>query len=218
VEIKTYFVAFIDILGFKGIVEKERMAGYNGEQLNKLLECHLECESIFKEHGLDIVQFSDSIVISTLYERDSFHEFISSVSAYQKFLMRQGFLCRGGVAVNKHYSKSSFVFSPALIEAYKVESEKAIYPRVVVSEDVIDLVFPNKDYPPTLCKEYDGLFFINYVYGESISTIEKSVHAVVTNCLKSKNHSVVQKGIWLANYSDYVLNTEFSPQRFSVAS
>jgi len=217
VEIKTYFVAFIDILGFKGIVEKERMTGYSGEQLNKLLECHLRCESIFKEHGLDIIQFSDSIVISKIYERESFHEFISSVSAYQKFLMQQGFLCRGGVSVNKHYSKSSFVFSPALIEAYKVESEKAIYPRVVVSDDVIDLVFPDKNYPPTLCKEYDGLFFINFLYGESISTIEKFISLLVNDCLKSKNHSVIQKGIWLANYSDYVLNTDFSPSRFSAA-
>ncbi|WP_413676779.1 hypothetical protein [Pantoea dispersa] len=217
-EIKTYFVAFIDILGFKGIVEKERLTGYSGEQLNKLLECHLECETIFKEYGLDIIQFSDSIMISKIYERESFHEFISSVSAYQKFLMRQGFLCRGGVAVNKHYSKSSFVFSPALIEAYKVESEKAIYPRVVVSEDVIDLVFPDKNYPPTLCKEYDGLFFINFLYGECISTIEEFVSSIVTDCLNSKNHSIIQKGIWLANYADYVLNTEFSPQRFSAAS
>ncbi|WP_233961422.1 hypothetical protein [Pectobacterium versatile] len=217
-EIKTYFVAFIDILGFKGIVEKERLSGYSGEHLKKLLKCHLECEEIFKSRGLDIIQFSDSIVISKLYEKDSFHEFISSVSEYQKLLIRQGFLCRGGVAVNKHYSLSSFVFSPALIEAYKVESEKAIYPRVVVSEDVIDLVFPEKNYPSTICKEYDGLFFINFLHGESISTIKNVISHIVTNCLKSKNHSVIQKGIWLANYSDYALNTSLSPQRFGTAS
>ncbi|HDS7364943.1 TPA: hypothetical protein QH505_003696, partial [Morganella morganii subsp. morganii] len=141
-EIKTYFVAFIDILGFKNIVEKERLSGYEGEQLNKLFDCHVECEKIFKEHGLDIVQFSDSIVISKAYDKESFHEFVFSVSEYQKLLLRKGFLCRGGIAVNKHYSLSSFLFSPALIDAYKVESEKAIYPRVVVSEDVINLVFP----------------------------------------------------------------------------
>ena len=129
--------------------------------------------------------------------------------------MRQGFLCRGGVAVNKHYNLSSFVFSPALIEAYRVESEKAIYPRVVISEDVIDLVFPEKNYPPTICKEYDGLYFINFLHDESISTIEHIISRIVTSCLGSKNHSVIQKGIWLANYSDYVLNTSLSPQRFS---
>ncbi len=217
-EIKTYFVAFIDILGFKGIVEKEKLSGYSGEHLEKLLECHLECEKIFRNYGLDIIQFSDSIVISKLYEKDSFHEFISSVSTYQKFLMRQGFLCRGGVAVNKHYSLSSFVFSPALIDAYRVESEKAIYPRVVVSEDVMDLVFPEKKYPPTLCKEYDGLFFINFLHGENISTIENVIYQIVTDCLNSKNHSVIQKGIWLANYSDYALRTSLSPQRFDAAS
>lgn len=217
-EIKTYFVAFIDILGFKGIVEKERSSGYSGEQLNKLLACHSECEKIFKEHGLDIVQFSDSIVISKNYEKEAFHEFVSSVSDYQKYLMQQGFLCRGGVAVNKHYSLSSFIFSPALIEAYRVESEKAIYPRVVVSEDVIDLVFPEKNYPPTLCKEYDGLFFINFLYGETNTTIGKVVSRIVNDCLNSKNYSVIQKGIWLANYSDYVLDTSLSPQRFSSVS
>ncbi|HHE4876659.1 hypothetical protein [Morganella morganii] len=213
-EIKTYFVAFIDILGFKNIVEKERLSGYEGEQLNKLFDCHVECEKIFKEHGLDIVQFSDSIVISKAYDKESFHEFVFSVSEYQKLLLRKGFLCRGGIAVNKHYSLSSFLFSPALIDAYKVESEKAIYPRVVVSEDVINLVFPEKEYPKNLCKEYDGLFFINFLYKENISSIGDVVSNVVANCLGSKNHSIMQKGIWLANYSDYILKTDLSPQRF----
>lgn len=215
-ELKTYFVAFIDILGFKDIVEKERLSGYSGKQLDKLYICHEECTAIFKDHGLDIIQFSDSIMISKIYEKDAFHEFITAVSDYQKFLMRQGFLCRGGIAVNKHYSLSSFVFSPALIEAYRVESEKAIYPRVVVSEDVIDLVFPERNYPQTICKEYDGLFFVNYLNNENTSTIGGVISEIVANCLNNKNHSVIQKGIWLANYSDCLLGTSFSPQRFSI--
>lgn len=213
-EMSIHYVAFIDILGFKSIVEKERESGYKGEFLNRLYRCHKACGDIFNGSGMKLIQFSDSIVISQSYTRDGFVDFASAVSQYQLFLLDEGILCRGGIAVNKHYSESGFIFSPALIDAYKVESEKAVYPRIVLSEDLADLIFADHNYPSIICKENDGMIFVNYLYGVKRGDIENSLGSIIQTCLKNKNSSVMQKGIWLANYSDKMLGTNFSPSRF----
>lgn len=214
-EITTSFVAFIDILGFKGIVERERESGYKGELLDSLFDCHVECQRIFGKKQIELTQFSDSIVISKLYNREGFDEFVSAVSMYQKHLIKNGFLCRGGIVINKHYSTNSFIFSPALIDAYLVESEKAIYPRVVVSSDVVELLFPDGKVPNILIKEYDGLHFVNYLEGEDDESFINKVSGIVKSCIESKSTSIIQKGIWLANYCDRAVGTSLSPKRFS---
>ncbi|AZI88491.1 hypothetical protein EH164_16155 [Kosakonia sp. CCTCC M2018092] len=217
-ELKTYFVAYIDILGFKSIVEKEKNSGFEGNLLNKLHACHLECERIFRLSGMDLTQFSDSIVISLPYKPEDFVHFATTVSVYQKHLIKEGILCRGGIAINKHFSQASFLFSPALIDAFYVESERAIYPRIVISNDVIDLLYPHGTYPDIICKEYDGLFFINFLNGETSDSFSQTLSELVNNCLGKADPSIIQKGIWLANYSDWALSTSFSPQRFEISN
>ncbi|MGF6234739.1 hypothetical protein ABIE02_000844 [Leclercia sp. 1548] len=214
--VASYYVAFIDILGFKDIVEQEKSNQFDKGLLTKLYACHLQCGEIFKEFHIDIVQFSDSIVISKPFSVDSFEQFIKAVSSYQKMLLKSGFLCRGGIALNKHYSDSGFIFSPALIEAYNVESKKAIYPRIVISEDLMELLFPTKNIPEFLCKEYDGLYFVNYVSNEMDEESRESLENLISSCISSKNPSIAQKGIWLAGYFDIIFQASRCPSRFTL--
>ncbi|CDN06618.1 MULTISPECIES: hypothetical protein [Klebsiella] len=215
-DVSSHYVAFIDILGFKNIVEEEKLNQFDKGLLKNLYECHISCEDIFKDFNIDLVQFSDSIVISKAFSKDSFEEFAKAVSLYQILLLKNGFLCRGGIALNKHYSKSGFIFSPALIEAYKVESEKAIYPRIVISEDLIDFLYPSKVMPNILCKEYDGLYFINYITNELDEETHQVLLSLIDNCITNKNPSIAQKGLWLAGYSDVVYQTQSCPSRFTL--
>lgn len=214
-DVSSHYVAFIDILGFKNIVEEEKLNHFDKGLLKSLYECHINSENIFKKFNIDLVQFSDSIIISKAFSRDSFEEFATAVSSYQILLLKNGFLCRGGIALNKHYSKSGFIFSPALIEAYKVESEKAIYPRIVISEDLIDFLYPSKTIPNFLCKEYDGLYFINYITNELDEETHQVLLSIIDNCITNKNPSIAQKGLWLAGYSDVVFQTQLCPSRFT---
>lgn len=162
------------------------------------------------------IQQQDTALISKAFSKDSFEEFAKAVSLYQILLLKNGFLCRGGIALNKHYSKSGFIFSPALIEAYKVESEKAIYPRIVISEDLIDFLYPSKVMPNILCKEYDGLYFINYITNELDEETHQVLLSLIDNCITNKNPSIAQKGLWLAGYSDVVYQTQSCPSRFTL--
>lgn len=215
-EQKIYFVAFLDILGFKSMVEKESAFG-DGRYLTKLFKCHNEAKALFEKDTLSTIQFSDSIVITEPYNAKSFSRFIISIAKYQRLLLDEGLLCRGGVAVNQHFSNGEFTFSAGLIDAYKVESETARFPRVVISPNVIDLVFPEKIISPELILEDDGQYFIDYLgitKNKRLNNLKKSVKEIVLDLKTSKNSSVREKGIWLANYSDAILSSKLTQPKF----
>jgi len=216
-ELKQHFVAFLDILGFKEMVESD-LKGQSNKHLSKLFKCHQSAAQIFHD-GPDcqISQFSDSIVISKPFAAESFEWFAIRIAQYQQLLLREELLCRGGIAVNKHFSNGSFTFSAGLIDAYRVESRAARYPRVVISPDVMDLIFPGRTVPPSfLIQEDDGLYFVDYI-GLDLRKrrqLEISIGRIVAELLQTGDAAVKEKGLWLAAYSDAVLGTELAIPRF----
>ncbi len=218
-DLRPHFVAFLDVLGFSDMVEVDSKSE-NQVFLSKLFKCHQSAGRIFRDRvNCSITQFSDSIVVSMPYNSTEFQWFSLRVAEYQRLLLDEGLLCRGGVAVNKHFSNGSFTFSAGLIQAYRVESKAARYPRVVISPEVLSLVYPEMVSTPNfLVKEDDGLYFIDYfglTSGQRPKTLLKSISDIVTRLSASENSSVREKGQWIAAYSDAVLGTAHSQPRFS---
>lgn len=219
VELKQHYVAFLDVLGFKEMVQSD-ILGDKHLFLSKLFKCHQSAAQIFSDDpNCSITQFSDSIVVSKPYDVDSFKWFATRVAEYQRLLLDEELICRGGIAVNKHFSNGSFTFSAGLIAAYNVESKTARYPRVVISPEVMDLVFPErKPLPSFLVEEDDGLLFIDYIGLTSRTRPKKltvAINNIVSKLLNSTIPSVREKGLWLAAYSDATLGTSLSLPKFS---
>lgn len=217
-ELKPYFVAFLDILGFTEMVRSD-VGNQSNDYLKKLFKCHQGASHIFGDDPTcSITQFSDSIVVAKPYYAANFESFIQMVANFQRLLLDETFLCRGGIAVNKHFSNGSFTFSAGLIDAYLVESKSARFPRVVVSPEVMDLVYPNRQKTsPLLIEEDDGLFFVDYLGATANvrpKTLKRAIETVVTDLLANKNPSVREKGMWVASYSDAVLFTKLKRPRF----
>lgn len=215
---RLHFVAFLDILGFSDMVASDQK-GEGQENLTKLFRCHQSAAVVFRDDvNCSTIQFSDSIVIAMPYEKEKFDWFIRRVADYQRLLLDERLLCRGGIAVNSHFSNGSFTFSAGLIQAYRVESQSARYPRVVISKDVLDLVYPARTrVPAALLEEDDGLAFVDYLgvtKGRRPKLLSAAVQDLVTALRVSESASVREKGVWLAAYSDAALGTEFSQPRF----
>ena len=162
--VRQHFVAFLDVLGFSEMVEAGLVDQGQGH-LAKLFRCHQSASVIFRDDvNCQIIQFSDSIVVATPYDATRFEWFAARVADYQRLLLDERLLCRGGIAVDKHFSNGTFTFSAGLIHAYRVESKLARYPRVVVSPEVLALVYPSRGVVPRiLVKEDDGLLFVDYL-------------------------------------------------------
>jgi hypothetical protein len=75
-----------------------------------------------------------------------------------------GFLIRGGATIGKLYHAQGVIFGEALIEAYKIESRTAIYPRIVLSNKITsNTVWFNSaiNTVARIHRDKDGLYYFN---------------------------------------------------------
>lgn len=191
-------VAFVDILAFREKIKKT--VDVNGEPIQLEVDSIIEAyESIRDVWDLDlgkhspkmreiikkgktkskiITMFSDCIVISFLENEES--EIFFTLLELKWMIMRlisHGFLCRGALAYGKLFHTSKMVFGPALVEAYEIESKAALYPRIILSKEIIDIAGRNynkrahsskseMEYVRALLKEdTDGMYYIDYFLG-----------------------------------------------------
>ncbi|HTH95465.1 MAG TPA: hypothetical protein VL550_09540 [Rhodocyclaceae bacterium] len=127
---------FLDVLGFSRLLKHSEasvvfhMLTYFKEGKEKFFP--------YADEDTQVTAFSDSIVISiNSRERTCIHSMIEVATQLQKDFMQIGILTRGGIALGKMFHKDGILFGPAMVEAYTLESEIAVYPRVVVSEKAV---------------------------------------------------------------------------------
>ena len=154
-------VAFVDILGFSSMVksdcESKNGKYYYFETLKNLNE------RTRKITDCNITQFSDSIIFSLPLNKENYQKLITILAEYQLQLLYNSILCRGAIAYGKHYKENDFMFSQALIEAYQLELNDAIYPRIVVSQNLFDYFKPDVKSLEHVLKENDGFWFVDYL-------------------------------------------------------
>lgn len=141
-------VIFLDILGSQNQSDFERLYQINSIFHNQLEKNQGQDKShtVYERH---IYSFSDCSYI--IYDfKDGIDEArkdiqkLMNVALYntqvllQIFLLKNRFICRGGVAYDDvYYEKSrSLFFGPAVNKAYQLESKVAKYPRIVVDDFV----------------------------------------------------------------------------------
>lgn len=204
IKLSQHIVAFIDILGFSSMVKHDcEKAVLSDSFAEKLYDAHMNAKEIKKNNrSLNIIQFSDSIVISLPYSEDNTKLMLNIVSNYQHDLFNKKLLCRGGISYGKHFIEDDFLFSMGLIDAYHIEKEKAKYPRIVVSKDLLNLLSQKNCTSiknELLIQESDGEYFIDYFGNREKEKIEETVKEIE----KKFNHyesSVRAKYEWLINY------------------
>lgn len=142
-----YYVAFIDILGFKNFICK---SGHSSDKIFKYLSDVMQ--PAYKEMKLDVqgvlgnvsyTILSDSIVIyiptSIPY---SFFIIACQCFGFQKqmlyseyHLMVRGSIAKGELTIGK---KNKIIFGKGLIDAYLLEHDIANYPRIIMTEKMFN--------------------------------------------------------------------------------
>jgi hypothetical protein len=209
---------FIDILGFKKHID-ETVNDSGEENLKKIksikhilkLSKKITNDSGFSKSKV-VTYFSDSIVISYKYDEPSQLFFTILDLLYVSFeLANKGYLTRGGVDVGKLLHTSKYIFGPALVKAYNLESKNAKFPRIIVSEEVIKLgVKHRKDFHSEkdeseylmdiLTLDDDGYYFIDYISKASseFDDLEYDLYYYIQNLQKN----------FIANYNDETIEVK----------
>lgn len=175
-------VAFLDVLGTKDATLEGNSAA---SPLLRLLIKLSELKSDFARRETTVTStikhldikpaistFSDHIVISLPLNAIpelgdiGFSELVLQISKLTSWIaahaLELGYLIRGGLAVGELHHESSVVFGKALVDAYHVESELSVYPRVVLSPSLME---PTswRGFADIKRDDDDGLYYLDYM-------------------------------------------------------
>lgn len=157
-------VAFLDILGFKQIIDHAEFENILGIFQTIITDSEAEMalhhavdetdEGLDEEtkayngalrrynESLNVAQIhvmSDSIVVST---PDSYPESLAvvvdicNVIQQKLFGMNSPALLRGAVAIGDFFSNGNILFGKGLVDAYLAQERYAVYPRVILSNEL----------------------------------------------------------------------------------
>ena len=202
---KFYFVAYIDILGFSKMVDSDIKKPDNVDLfLTKLFKVYNSTQQSFGNHqNLQLIQFSDSVVFAMPFKDDNFTDFLKIVGQFQYNLFSQGLLCRGGISFGKHFYKNGFLFSSGLIEAYSIERELSRYPRIAISKNLLDLLYPSGIWPNCqILKENDEIYFVDFLLNHDLKDSAECLKRIIIDN-SSNDASINEKHRWLCEYFDH---------------
>ena len=223
-------VTFIDILGFRALVEKE-----SEREIVEVLR-------LFKRHStpdqgaattyeVGFTHFSDSVVRTTNIMSKAnaalpigllWNE-LFDLLCLQISLIERGVLIRGGVTINKVVHGDGFLFGPGMNRAYGLESKVACYPRIVLDRHVLPLMreaaaLRYRDHSPRMEEEYlgemlsvasDGHVFVDYLKGAAANAEDVASYAsflrihrdiILARYAAETDRHVRRKVRWLAGY------------------
>jgi hypothetical protein len=139
-------ISFLDVLGMKDLIDT---AGADANMVARVLERLLSFSKPDNSQkdlwGSGFVNFSDLVVRSIPINAEAntkyrlgcvFHEMMD-LAFIQVNLINIGILIRGALTIGMLCHTNKLVFGPGLVEAYRMESKVASYPRIIVGDDVI---------------------------------------------------------------------------------
>lgn len=253
------YTAFIDVLGFSNHIENKITNDKESQEFMQDFEKVInyfkyEKNSFLNKYNLpdelngvqyDYTWISDTFVIAIKYNGNSTKKnlygpmiYLLSLTisqVYHFFARKHGLLLRGAITSKYTFLDKNLILGKGIAEAAKLEKEIAIYPRVILAEDVISddiisyiVLMHNDNNLNIVSKDFDGWYFVNYIASlqdlppmisvgnetklaeaklEQMETL-KSYRQIIGNGLKEKNLKIRSKYLWLKEYFNRVLPTD----------
>lgn len=147
IEYTDYYVAFLDILGFKELAksknreDKKKIYTYF-QLINNIIN---DLKQIDVKKNIGSIVISDSVILSVQTGSDQsenikiLRQLCIAVQKIQFQLAEMNLWLRGGISNGEAYfsSKDSQVVGPAYVNAYLLEERVAVYPRVILDNNLV---------------------------------------------------------------------------------
>ncbi len=218
---EEYYVAFIDILGFKELLETNTEC----EEICTVFECLQDNAHTGMQVGekkiaaFDEVKYylmSDSIILYVKADlKDAFFALIGTcIKLQQKLISRdRPILLRGGVALGELYVEDKIIFGKALSAAYQLESEVSVTPRIVFNKELLQKGMENSEisYLKKMFTQVDeddlcyAHYFTLFFMGDDLKKAPDFFIGILDLCQsyldKTYDQSIRKKYLWLKRYA-----------------
>ena len=225
---KDYFVAFLDILGFKNLVDNK-----TANEIHRMFSKVVQVKEIIKgkpyerspfkniQNYTSLVFFSDSIICAIPSDiPDAFLALTSHCMMIQHvfWMEKNPIWVRGAIAKGPLYCKDNVVFGPSLIEAYRTEETLAKYPRIIMTqstyEDGIENLTDHEDVP-YVSNTMDGFKMIDSLRHFAFPELKNVREQIEDIIRKETNISVREKYLWIKEHYNSCVdkNSKYKPFR-----
>ena len=226
-KLENSFFLFLDVLGFSAEIIYNHKTGDSQSNLTKFNQAfNMASPHLTKgPKTWDYKIFTDNIALATPINKfgddeNDFGFIIVSLIEYQLEMVLADFFIRGAWSVGQFYMDNLIVYGYPLIEAYRLESQKAINPRIIFSEDMKSTIKRYLSYYAKgfsaplrahLLKDIDGELFVNYLFAiyrdnenPDYSALLKHKNVIEARLNKHKaNPKVFPKYVWSAEYHNF---------------
>lgn len=147
IDYSDYYVAFLDVLGFKNLVNSKKPEDKQkiNDYFNLIKEITDDLKKIQSKKDIGAIIISDSVILSVpigIDQSEKIHNLRELCIAIQKIqfkLAEKNIWLRGAISSGEAYfsSQDSQVIGPAYINAYLLEERLAIHPRVILDNKII---------------------------------------------------------------------------------
>lgn len=183
-------LAYMDILGWSEIVRDESRAGQAATAMldvqGEKSAWNMAATLVRSDNPVQMSEISDGVVLScdvnSLQGRE---QLLVRVCRLYMWWLEHGFLCRGAIVAGRAVHSDNVVYGAALVDAYRLERQLAVYPRIIVREE--DLA--QLGTLPVLRME-DGVAFLDCVHGwfpPGHASVNSSVDRVMAAAIKTEH-------------------------------
>ena len=173
-EYEECYIAFLDMLGFKKLIEEKSCAFIENviSKINHDIPILMaNSKTKRKKADIRVKVISDSIClyISSQME-ENLQLLIFSCLCIQHNLLENNppIFIRGGIVKGNIYSKGDVFFGPGLTKAFLMEENNAKYPRIIITNDLL-IPFKNPDskffisnLKDLVFRDFDNFYTVNY--------------------------------------------------------
>lgn len=174
-------ILFIDFLGFQEHIGRTT---HDGRHLDRIAAALRSLRDVGMEQkyfaSQQLTHFSDSVVVSfKIDEPSAVFWLLNQIGMAVIEMAGSGFLVRGAVTAGKLLHTPELLLGPAMVEAYRLESKVAKFPRVIVDPQVIALARSHRSAQHTpddeeayvrsgLVEDEDSQLWIDYVSWDAV--------------------------------------------------
>src|SRR6266496_4672342 len=202
-EISYSYVALLDVLAYREYLERDTDSGKL--EFRDAMSRALSVFRTVNENDFGHTAISDTIIV-TCSKQDQVVPFLRLLKRVQISFLRQGLFLRGAAVYARHFQSGKLTYSPALTRAHKLEQESAIYPRIMIDHNILEMFYSSdqqaKLVTSCLVSEWNGTFFLNILEPKTWPV----VHAAARDLFHRDSHklagkeSAFAKHVWFENY------------------
>lgn len=142
IDYQDCWVAYVDILGYRRLVQDAVTQGAEFAAIQRLRELvgiatYCVGTSMYLDEQYPGIRFiSDALCVAVPVDKSSCCRFVTDINFMVSAFALRGLFVRGAIARGGHFDDGVVLFSPALVEAYELEQTCAEFPRILLSDTV----------------------------------------------------------------------------------